>query len=113
MSIYRSRAGFTMVEIMIVIAIMGLLAVIAIPNFIKHRLYAQKQVCIQNLSKIESAKQQWGLENGKTNGDTPATSDLCGPTLYLKEAPVCPAGGTYSLNAIGLSANCSTTGHTL
>jgi len=102
-----------MVEIMIVIAIIGLLAVIAIPNFIKHRMYAQKQVCVQNLSKIESAKQQWGLENGKTDGDTPELTDICGASQYLKVEPTCPSGGSYRLNAIGTMATCSTTGHTL
>ena len=107
------RGGFTLVEIMIVIAIIGLLAVMAIPNFLKHRTYAQKQVCVQNLSKIESAKQQWGLENSKTNGDVPSTSDLCGPTSYLKELPLCPAAGTYDFNAIGTNATCTITGHTL
>ncbi len=98
---------------MIVIAIIGLLAVMAIPNFLKHRMYAQKQVCVQNLSKIESAKQQWGLETGKTDGDIPVSSDLYGPSTYLKIEPICPASGIYSINAIGTNATCSIAGHTL
>jgi prepilin-type N-terminal cleavage/methylation domain-containing protein len=109
-----SRQGFTLVEIMIVVAILGLLIAIAVPNFIKTRTNAQKQVCIENLAQIESAKQIWGVEVGRTYGDAPDDSDLIGPTLYIKERPRCPAGGTIRFNAIGTNASCdSPAGHVL
>jgi prepilin-type N-terminal cleavage/methylation domain-containing protein len=111
----RRLSGFTLVEIMIVVAIIGLLVAIAVPNFIKARLTAQRNACIKNLSTIESSKQQWGVEYGKTDGDIPTAADLIGPTLYLKTMPVCPGGGTYALGVIGGNATCtlSTLGHSL
>jgi len=114
-SLYRQRSGFTLVEIMIVVAIIGLLVAIAVPNFIQARLSAQKNACIKNLSTIESAKQQWGTEYGKTDGDAPALTDLIGPLLYLKVMPSCPGGGSYTLGVIGGNATCtlSNLGHSL
>ena len=77
MKIKTSRiAGFTLVEIMIVVAIIGLLAAIAIPNFVRARQTSQTNACINNLRQIDSAKQQWALENGKSAGDTPADADI-------------------------------------
>ena len=108
-----SMTGFTLVEIMIVVAIIGLLVALAIPNFTKSRTRAQAQICMENLSKIEAAKQVWGVEKNKTDGAVPTTVDLVGPLLYLKQMPVCAGGGTYTLNAIGITATCSLTGHTL
>src|SRR5688572_22593022 len=109
-----SRRGFTLVEIMIVVAILGLLIAIAVPNFIKTRTNAQKQICVENLSQIESAKQLWGLEVGRTFGDIPEEEDLIGPTLFIKQAPLCPAGGAYEYRAIGVTATCdSPAGHSL
>jgi prepilin-type N-terminal cleavage/methylation domain-containing protein len=116
MKITRFRAcrrGYTLLEILIVVAILGILVGLAFPNFIKSRNHAQKQMCIENLSQIESAKQIWGVENGRTTGDEPGDTDLFGPTLYMKEKPGCQAGGTYSLNAIGSNASCTIPGHSL
>jgi prepilin-type N-terminal cleavage/methylation domain-containing protein len=107
------RSGFTLVEIMIVVAILGILLGLAFPNFLKSRTNAQKQICIENLSQIESAKQIWGVENGKKDGDPASAADLIGPTLYLKEMPRCPGGGRYEFTAIGTNATCNITGHVL
>ena len=105
--------GFTILEIMIVIAIIGLIVSIALPNFLRTRTNARIQICIENLSQIESAKQMWGLEHGKADGDVPVESDLVGTANYLKKMPDCPAGGTYSFQGIGVSATCNMTGHSL
>ncbi len=77
---------------MIVVAIIGLLAAIAIPNFIKARTASQTSACIANMKQLDGAKATWALENKKNNTDTPGLSDLCGNTAYIRVAPVCPAG---------------------
>jgi prepilin-type N-terminal cleavage/methylation domain-containing protein len=106
-----SVEGFTLVEIMIVVAIIGLLMTLAVPNFLRLRTKAQANACITNLNKIESAKQLWGLETGKKDGDVPAESDLV-PT-YLKFMPRCPSAGTYDFMPIGENATCTASGHTI
>ncbi len=112
---HKGRSAFTLVEIMIVVMIIGLLATIAIPNFVRARVNAQAKVCITNLSNLESAKQIWGVEKGKTTGDEPTLADLVGPDLYIKKEPVCPTGGTYAIHPIGDLSTCtrSADGHTL
>lgn len=105
------RRGFTLLEILIVVAVVGILVALAIPNFLKSRVQARKQMCIENLSQIESAKQLWGVENAKKDGDTPSESDLIGADRYIKKIPQCAAGGTYSFNAIGTTATCNIEGH--
>ncbi|MDP3729897.1 MAG: prepilin-type N-terminal cleavage/methylation domain-containing protein [Candidatus Omnitrophota bacterium] len=98
------RKGFTLVEIMIVVAIIGLLAAIAIPNFVKARTTAEKQACIANLKQIQGAVQIWALDTGALETATPTTGQLapdyikvwpkCGGTAYVVPAvdaePVCP-----------------------
>jgi prepilin-type N-terminal cleavage/methylation domain-containing protein len=106
------KSGFTLVEIMIVVAIIGLLAAIAIPNFVKARQASQKSACVANLKQIEGAKATWALENKKVNSDTPTDGDLFGATLYIREKPACPASGTYSLLAVDTKPTCTVTEHT-
>lgn len=106
------RAGFTLVEIMIVVAIIGLLAAIAIPNFIKARQASQKAACVANLRTMDGAKATWALEQRKNNTDVPQDGDLFGPTSYIREKPSCPANGTYSLNAVDTKPTCTIPDHT-
>ena len=112
----RRNAGFTLVEIMIVVAIIALLAAIAIPNFVKARASSQRAACIANLKQINGAKATWALEQKKTNTDTPADTDLYGSTQYIRIAPSCPGNGTYATLAVSAVPTCSlggTDGHTL
>ena len=109
------KSGFTLVEIMIVVAIIGLLAAIAIPNFVKARTASQRNACIANLKQIDGAKATWALEAKKVNTDTPQVSDLYGSTAYIRVQPYCPAGGTYTIDSVANRPSCSystSEGHT-
>src|SRR5712692_4475722 len=70
-----SRKGFTLVEIMIVVLIIGILLAIAVPNFIKARESSRAKACVANMKQIESAKEQWAMDNKKVAGDTPGFTD--------------------------------------
>jgi prepilin-type N-terminal cleavage/methylation domain-containing protein len=98
-------AAFTLVEIMIVVAIIGLLAAIAIANFVHARSTSQADACINNMHQIDSAVTEWALEKGKKTGD-PAPSLITDLTPYIRlnssgSIPSCPAGGTYIMNTVG------------
>ena len=98
------KAGFTLVEIMIVVAIIGLLAAIAIPNFIKARATSQQNACINNLRQIDGAINEWALETGQSNGNSIASVTTVAAYIKLNSSssvPGCPAGGSYTTHSVG------------
>ncbi len=103
----KNSKGFTLVEIMIVVAIIGILIAIAVPGFVKARTVSRNRACQENLQKIDGAKEQWALENNQAEA---AACDLATDIVandYLKKAPTCPESGTYTANAIGTDPSCS------
>lgn len=86
-----NSSGFTLVEIVIVMGLIALLAAIAVPNLLRTRAAANRSTCINNLRVIDSAMQQWALEQHKSANAAVDYSDI-GP--YLKDSVTCPAGGT-------------------
>jgi len=101
----KKNAGFTLVEIMIVVAIIGLLAAIAIPSFVRARQTTQTNTCVNNLRLLDAAKQQWALENNMGSGDTPAEADVV-PYLKNDTMVVCPLGGDYVINTVAEDPTC-------
>jgi prepilin-type N-terminal cleavage/methylation domain-containing protein len=84
-SVKSNRRGFTLVEIMIVVAIIALLASIAVPNFLRARKRSQATRILEDLRMLDSASDQYAIENNKTSGTTPAFADL---KTYLKTGSV-------------------------
>lgn len=110
MRINRRQRGFTLVEIMIVVAIIALLAAIAVPNFVQARNAARSGNCINNLRVIDSGKEQYAIENNIASGAA-ATSTNISPYLKNNVMPVCPGTSTaYTINNIGTLPTCALSG---
>ena len=113
----KKQQGFTLVEIMIVVAIIGLLAAIAIPSFMKARTTSQAKACVNNLRQIESGKEQWALAVGMgqgVNANDPTNRPEVNKYIKLQatgagtNGPVCAvANATYDYQGIGTNATCS------
>lgn len=105
--------GFTLVEIMIVVLTIGILLVIAIPNFVQARETSRRRICVDNLRMIEAARGDLAsARRERKNDDLMVTETDIVPT-YLKVMPVCPSGGTYTVGAIGEHPTCTYAGHVL
>ncbi len=96
------RAAFTLIEIMIVVAIIAILVAVAVPVFIKARESSQKNTCISNLRLMDSAITAWALEAKKGIGDGIDQTALFGPDNLMREKPVCPAGGDFDFRQVGI-----------
>ena len=96
------------ISLVVMVTILGLLAAIAIPNFVKARQTSQRAACVANLKTIDSAKANWALENKKTAQDTPTDADL---SNYMRAQPVCPANGSYTIGTVGEKPTCTISGH--
>lgn len=105
-----TRAGFTLVELMIVVSIIGLLLAIAVPNFLEARERSRSKACVENLRQIDTAKQQYMLDKNILTYNDVTSSD---PTLgglapnYIRYVPACPIGGTYDTGTNTTDPTCS------
>ena len=95
MKITRNKKGFTLVEIMIVVAIIALLAAIAVPSFINARAKSMQSSCFNNMRLLDGAMQQYALDYSNTVANS--MTQLVGTNGYIKDTPVCKGGGTYTL----------------
>jgi len=112
--LHRKAAGFTLVEIMIVVLIIGILLAIAIPNFMTARDSSRAKACVGNLKQIDSAKQQYIMDAKQSSSYafsgsyTGTTANELVPT-YIRSFPSCPAGGTYTVGNGSVNPTCSYT----
>ncbi|MEI6914152.1 MAG: prepilin-type N-terminal cleavage/methylation domain-containing protein [Armatimonadota bacterium] len=112
-SIRKSRKGFTLIEIMIVVLIIGILLAIAVPNFIQARDSSRIKSCVANLKQIDSAKQQYAMDNKLAGTATVTEANIVGTYIKGTALAECPAGGTYAINAVDTNPTCTITDHVL
>lgn len=109
----QDKNGFTLVEIVLVVGIIGLVMAIGIPSFVKPREIARQNICIDNMRLLDTAKEIWALENLKNGADTPVATDL---DIYLKNGTfglICPSDSdktfitSYTVNNVNKTPVCN------
>jgi prepilin-type N-terminal cleavage/methylation domain-containing protein len=107
----KSQTGFTLIEIMIVVAIIGMLAAVAIPNIRQAITQARLRTCNINRKNIDAAKLRWALETRQPEAASPTDEDLFGADRYIEHKPDCPARGNYALHSVHEKCTCTAGGH--
>lgn len=105
----RRERGFTLVEIMIVVLIIGILLAIAVPSFMNARERSRANACRANLRQIQAAKEQWAMANNKGPTDEPTQQNLA--PEFIQQFPTCPSGGTYTIGNLMTNPTCSIGGN--
>ena len=93
----------------VVLSVVGLLAAIAIPSFVKARQTSQLNACVNNMRQLDAAKEQWALQASAVAGAQVGAADLS-PYFVAEMSPRCPAGGDYTIHAIAQDPECSAHG---
>ena len=99
------RAGFTLVEILIVVLIISILLTVAVPNFVSARQNSRQNACYSNQNKLNAAKAIWYQDSGAAAAESPLMSDLV--PVYIRFVPRCPTNGTYTLGDNATDVRCS------
>ena len=105
------HGAFTLIEIMFVVAIIGVIAAIAIPSFNGAINKSRQRACVLNRKSIDGAKAAWALENQKPPEAVPTDAELFGDAKFIYHKPGCPAGGAYALNAVREKCTCNVPAH--
>ena len=101
-----SKAGLSLIELAIVVAVLGVMALIALPNLFSSRKTAEDKVCISNLRAIKHAKEKWGFDEKKQPTDIPVYDDIKEYLSRINQLSICPLGGNYSLGALNENPTC-------
>jgi prepilin-type N-terminal cleavage/methylation domain-containing protein len=115
LTVHSRQEGLALIELAIVVAVLGVMAMIALPNLFSARKTAEEKVCIANLNSIKHAKEKWGFDEKKGDDEIPSYSDIKPYLSKTQTQNICPIGGKYTLGSLSENPSCEyvNLGHTL